>query len=125
MIVRPSRADGGLQPVGVMLLAICTTTSSWIRRVSVAGGISTTLRSRPGRICPSGRGTGARRGPAGGCAGNLMAPAMSVTTGGVLSAASCVWLVRFRMICVCCAASGLQEIVERRVPARAAAGCRY
>ena len=27
-----------LQPVGVTLVAICTTTSSWIRRVSVAGG---------------------------------------------------------------------------------------
>ena len=49
--VRPSRRTAACSRSGVTLLAICTTTSSWIRRVSVAGGISTTLRSRPGRIC--------------------------------------------------------------------------
>ena len=103
MTVRPSRRTAACSWSGVMLLAICTTTSSWIRRVSVAGGISTTLRSRPGRISRPAAAP-APAGPAGGCTGNLMAPAMSVTTGGVLSAASCVVAVRFWMICVCCAA---------------------
>ena len=85
--VRPSRRTAACSRSGVTLLAICTTTSSWIRRVSVAGGISTTLRSRPGRICRPAAAP-APDAPAGGCTGVLMAPWMLLTTGGVLSAAS-------------------------------------
>ena len=102
--VRPSRRTAACSRSGVTLVAICTTTSSWIRRVSVAGGISTTLRSRPGRICRPPAAAPAPGAPAGGCTGVLMAPWMLLTTGGVLSAASCVREVRPRMTCVCWAA---------------------
>src|SRR4051795_1857918 len=102
--VRPSRRTAACSRSGVTLVAICTTTSSWIRRVSVAGGISTTLLGRPGRICRPPAAAPAPAAPAGGCTGVLMAPWMLLTTGGVLSAASCVSEVRPRMTCVCCAA---------------------
>ena len=60
--VRPSRRTAACSRSGVTLLAICTTTSSWIRRVSVAGGISTILRLEAGQDLPSaGSGAGARR----------------------------------------------------------------
>ena len=102
MTVSPRRLTAACSRSAVMVLAICTTTSSWIRRVSVSGGISTTLRSRPGRICcPAAPGGGA----GGGCGGSRMPFWTSVITGGVLSAASCVVAVRFWMICVCWAAS--------------------
>ena len=56
-------------------------------------------------------------GAGGGCGGSRMASWTLVTTGGVLSAASCVVAVRFWMTCVCCAASDCQKlglIAERR-----------
>ena len=47
-----------------------------------------------GQDLPS-AGSGARRAPAGGCAGVLIAPWILLTTGGVLSAASWIMAVRF------------------------------
>ena len=71
----------------VILLAICTTTSSLIMRVSVAGGISTILLGRLGRTCRAP--PAALEGGCGaGCGGVLIAPGTLLTTGGVTSAAS-------------------------------------
>lgn len=78
MTVIPRRATAACSRSTVS--AICTTTSSGIRRVSVGGGISTILRSRPGRICrPPAAFVG---GCGGGCGGVLMAPWTLLTTGG-------------------------------------------
>ena len=67
-----------------------------------------------GQNLPSGSGPAAA--PAAAAPAVLMAPWMLLTTGGVLSAASCVRAVRFRMICVCWAASDCEELVERSSP---------
>ena len=56
MTVRPSRRTAACSWSAVMLLAICTTTSSLIMRVSVAGGISTILAARA-RRCSNGHTT--------------------------------------------------------------------
>ena len=89
----------------VMLLAICTTTSSLIKRVSVGGGMSKIRRSKPDGSCCWPRAGGVEGGC---CGGSRTPPWRLLTTGAVLSAASWTVLVRsehLRLLRLCCADS--------------------